>query len=57
MIQDGPVPLDYRVRLIEGDERATWWERSVAVFSPYAEYEVRAAEHGRVIPLFVAERV
>jgi len=57
MIQDGPEPHDYRVRLVDGDERAAWWERSVAVFAPYAEYEVRAAEHDRVIPVFVAERL
>ena len=56
-IQDGPEPHDYRVREVSGDERAAWWERSVAVFPPYAEYEVSAAEHDRVIPLFVAERV
>ncbi len=56
MIQDGPEPHDYAVRVVEGDERAAWWERSVAVFPTYAEYEVSAAEHGRVIPVFVAER-
>lgn len=57
MIQDGPEPHDYRVREVTGDERAEWWERAVAVYSPYAEYEVSAAEHDRVIPVLVAERV
>ena len=55
-IQDGPEPHDYTVRIVEGDERAAWWERSVAVFPTYAEYEVKAAEVDRVIPVFVAER-
>ena len=56
MIQDGPEPHDYTVRIVEGDERSAWWERSVAVFPTYAEYEQSAGEHGRTIPVFVAER-
>lgn len=55
MIQDGPEPHDFMVRELSGDERATWWERAVAVFPTYADYEVSAAEHDRVIPVFVAE--
>jgi deazaflavin-dependent oxidoreductase (nitroreductase family) len=50
-IQDGPEPFDVTVRRIEGDERAQWWERAVAVFPPYADY---AAKTDRVIPVFVA---
>ena len=50
-IQDGPAPADYRVRIVEGNERATWWDRSVAVFAPYADY---AKKTERVIPVFVA---
>jgi len=53
MIQDGPEPHDYVVRRVEGDERAQWWERSVAVFPTYAEY---AEKTDRDIPVFVAER-
>src|SRR3954447_19426782 len=30
MIQDGPEPFAVRVRELEGDERAQWWERAVA---------------------------
>ncbi len=52
-IQDGPEPFDASVRELSGDERAIWWERSVAAFPPYAEYATRA---GRVIPVFVAQR-
>ena len=55
MIQDGPEPSAFIVREISGEERATWWERSAAVFAPFLEYETKAAEAGRVIPMFVAE--
>ena len=54
MIQDGPEPHDYVTRVVEGDERATWWQRAVEVFPTYAEYEGRT---DRVIPVFVASRV
>lgn len=53
-IQDGPTPVDYRVRIVEGEERATWWDRSVAVFPTYADY---AKKTERVIPVFVATLV
>jgi deazaflavin-dependent oxidoreductase (nitroreductase family) len=52
MIQDGPEPHDYVVREVSGDERAAWWERSVAVFPTYEEYQ---AKTDRVIPVLVAE--
>jgi deazaflavin-dependent oxidoreductase (nitroreductase family) len=51
-IQDGPEPRAYDVRQLEGDERATWWERAVAAFPPYAEYQQRTK---RTIPVFVAK--
>lgn len=50
LIQDGPEPFETEVRIVEGDERAAWWERAVAAFSPYAEYQ---AKTDRVIPVFV----
>ncbi len=53
MIQDGPEPFDAVVRQIEGDERAMWWDRSVAAFPPYADY---AKKTDRVIPVFIAQR-
>ena len=53
MIQDGPEPWDAVVREVEGDERAAWWERAVAAFPPYAEYQTKT---DRVIPVFVASR-
>lgn len=52
-IQDGPEPFDVHVREVSGDERQTWWERSVAAFPNYAEYQ---AKTDRVIPVFVAQR-
>ena len=54
MIQDGREPWDAEVREVTGDERAAWWERAVAVYPPYAEYQERT---DRVIPVFVASRV
>jgi deazaflavin-dependent oxidoreductase (nitroreductase family) len=51
MIQDGSEPQDYRTRIVQGDERGTWWARSVAVFPTYAEYQSKT---DRVIPVFVA---
>ena len=51
MIQDGPAPEDYTAEIVEGDERATWWDRAVEVFPTYAEYLVKT---DRVIPVFVA---
>ncbi len=52
-IQDGPAPFDVTVREVTGDERAAWWERAVAVFPPYAEYQSKT---DRVIPVLVARR-
>ncbi|MGZ4759122.1 MAG: nitroreductase family deazaflavin-dependent oxidoreductase [Acidimicrobiales bacterium] len=50
-IQDGPEPWDATTRLVTGDERAEWWERAVAAYPPYAEYQERTS---REIPVFVA---
>ena len=50
-IQDGPAPVDADVRLVTGDERQLWWDRSVAVFSPYADYQNKT---DRTIPVFIA---
>jgi deazaflavin-dependent oxidoreductase (nitroreductase family) len=52
-IQDGPEPHDFSVRQVEGDERARWWDRAVAAYPPYAEYQERTE---RRIPVFVATR-
>ena len=52
-IQDGPEPFPVRVREVHGDEKAAWWERAVAVFPNYADYQ---AKTDRLIPVFVLER-
>jgi deazaflavin-dependent oxidoreductase (nitroreductase family) len=53
VVQDGPEPVPMTVREIDGEDRATWWERAVAAYPPYAEYQERTE---RVIPLFLAAR-
>jgi len=53
MIQDGPEPHDYVVREVDGDERTAWWDRAVAAYPPYAEYQERTE---RRIPVFIASR-
>jgi deazaflavin-dependent oxidoreductase (nitroreductase family) len=52
-IQDGAEVHDFVAREVTGDERALWWERAVAAYSPYAEYQEKTS---RVIPVFVATR-
>jgi deazaflavin-dependent oxidoreductase (nitroreductase family) len=53
VIQDGPEPFDAEVRELNGDERKVWWERAVAAYPPYAEYQTRT---DRQIPVLVASR-
>jgi F420H(2)-dependent quinone reductase len=50
-VQDGAEILDVSVKEVDGDERETWWERAVAAYPPYAEYQQNT---DRVIPVFVA---
>src|SRR6516162_7352419 len=38
-LQDGPVKQDYQAREVHGAERETWWERAVAAWPDYAEYQ------------------
>jgi deazaflavin-dependent oxidoreductase (nitroreductase family) len=52
-LQDGPEPWDGVAREITGEERALWWERSVAAFPDYADYQKRT---DRQIPVFLFER-
>ena len=53
MLQDGPEPFDAVVREVTGSDRTEWWERAVAAFPPYAEYQEKTS---RTIPVFVASR-
>lgn len=53
-VQDGPAKRDYRARLVEGGEKALWWQRAVAAYPEYEEYQARTE---REIPVFVLEPV
>ncbi len=53
-VQDGPTPVDMTVRELSGDERQTWWDRSVVVYPSYADYQVKT---DRLIPVLLASPV
>jgi len=53
-LQDGTQKWDMVARELEGDERAEWWERAVAAYPPYADYQQRT---DRLIPVFLLEQV
>ncbi|MEU6718985.1 nitroreductase family deazaflavin-dependent oxidoreductase [Nonomuraea sp. NPDC046802] len=53
-LQDGPVKQDMRAREVTGAERAEWWQRAVAAYPPYADYQKKT---DREIPVFVLEPV
>ena len=53
IVQDGAEHFPVHVREIKGEARARWWERAVAAYPPYADYQ-RKTE--RRIPIFVASR-
>jgi deazaflavin-dependent oxidoreductase (nitroreductase family) len=52
-IQDGPEVVDMRVHETSGAERDQWWERAVAAYPSYADYQ-RSTD--RQIPVLVATR-
>jgi deazaflavin-dependent oxidoreductase (nitroreductase family) len=52
-VQDGPEPWDGVARELTGDEKAEWWERAVAAFPDYADYQTKT---DRQIPIFLVER-
>jgi len=51
-LQDGPEVKDYTARVVEGDEKAAWWERATEVWPAYDEYQAKTE---RAIPLVVLE--
>ncbi|MCK9899757.1 nitroreductase [Parafrankia colletiae] len=51
-LQDGPTRQDMTAREVTGEEKALWWERAVAAWPDYAEYQKKT---DRVIPVFVLE--
>ncbi|WP_250033371.1 nitroreductase family deazaflavin-dependent oxidoreductase [Paractinoplanes maris] len=52
-LRDGTEEHDYEAREVSGDERAVWWERAVAAFPNYAQYQKKT---DRLIPVFVLSR-
>jgi deazaflavin-dependent oxidoreductase (nitroreductase family) len=51
-LQDGAERIQMIAREVSGAERDQWWERAVAAFPPYAEYQTKTT---RQIPVFVLE--
>ncbi|MGW0611583.1 nitroreductase family deazaflavin-dependent oxidoreductase [Streptomyces sp. NPDC002788] len=51
-LQDGPVKQDMTAREVTGEEKAAWWERAVAAYPAYADYQRKT---DREIPVFVLE--
>ncbi|RJO69177.1 nitroreductase family deazaflavin-dependent oxidoreductase [Nocardia panacis] len=49
-LRDGEVNKDYTAREVFNDEKAVWWERAVAVWPDYADYQTKT---DRQIPVFV----
>jgi deazaflavin-dependent oxidoreductase (nitroreductase family) len=52
-LQDGTERSDMVAREVTGDEKAAWWERAVAAYPDYADYQRKT---DREIPVFVAEK-
>lgn len=51
-VQDGTTVTRGVARIVTGDERAAWWERAVAAYPPYTEYQEKT---DRLIPVFVID--
>jgi deazaflavin-dependent oxidoreductase (nitroreductase family) len=52
-LQDGADAFDVDIRELDGDERQQWWDRAVAAYPPYQEYQEKTT---RKIPVFLATR-
>ncbi len=53
-LQDGPSKWDMVARESTGEERAAWWERAVAAYPDYADYQEKT---DRQIPVWILEPV
>jgi deazaflavin-dependent oxidoreductase (nitroreductase family) len=53
-IRDGTQTWDMKAREIHGEEKSAWWERCVAAYPDYADYQKKTE---REIPVFLLERV
>ncbi|MEE2033172.1 nitroreductase family deazaflavin-dependent oxidoreductase [Rhodococcus chondri] len=51
-LRDGTAVHDMVAREVTGAEKSQWWERAVAAFPDYAEYQTKT---DREIPVFVLE--
>ena len=51
-LQDGATTTDVVAREISGEEREEWWQRCVAAYPPYAEYQTKT---DRLIPVLLLE--
>ena len=52
VLQDGSETWAMTAREISGEERAIWWERAVAAYASYADYQEKT---DRLIPVFLLE--
>ena len=53
-LQDGSETSDFEAREVTGEEKAVWWERAVAAYPDYADYQKKTT---RQIPVFVLEPI
>ncbi|MET9021880.1 nitroreductase family deazaflavin-dependent oxidoreductase [Actinopolymorpha sp. NPDC004070] len=51
-LQDGTTTKAYVAREVTGEEKAIWWDRAVAAYPDYADYQKKT---DRQIPVFVLE--
>lgn len=51
-LQDGATTTEVVAREIAGAEREEWWQRCVAAYPPYAEYQTKT---DRLIPVLLLE--
>lgn len=53
-LQDGTENRDYTAREVTGEEKAQWWERAVAAYPDYADYQKKTT---REIPVLVLDPI
>ena len=53
-LQDGTEKGEYLAREVTGEEKAIWWERAVAAYPSYADYQRKT---DREIPVLVLEPI
>ena len=51
-LQDGPRTRELDAREVHGEEKALWWDRCVAAYPDYADYQLKTE---REIPVLVLE--